>query len=243
MEYFTALPLGFLVGMSHAIEADHLAAISTLVNGPERRRNMFRRGAFWGIGHSASLLIVSIAVIYMGLTISDHFESALEFVVGLMIAALGARVLWRMRKEKVHIHVHEHDAARHLHFHAHKNDTDDHGSSTHDHRHVAIAKSGNGLVLAVGMMHGLAGSAAFMILMLATADTPGQAFAYLAVFALGSIIGMGALTAILSLPLGRIQRVGGWVPTAAKFAIGAVAIGIGGLLAVESLTVFLGLEI
>lgn len=243
MEYFTALPLGFLVGMSHAMEADHLAAITTLVNSRERRTHMFRRGAFWGVGHSASLFVVSIAVIFMGLSISDHVESALEFAVGLMIAALGARVLWRLRKEKVHIHVHEHDAARHLHFHTHKGETGNHGTSTHDHRHVAGANSGNGLVLAVGMMHGLAGSAAFMILMLATADTPAQAFAYLAVFALGSIIGMGALTAILSLPLGRVQRLGGWLPTATKFAIGAVAIGIGGLLAAESLSVFLGPEV
>lgn len=236
MEILLALPFGFLIGMSHALEADHLAAISTLFDSREGRRRLALRGAVWGIGHSLSLLVVSSAVIVLGLSVSHSVEAGLEFAVGLMIVALGVRMLWRLRKEKIHVHAHEHDQKRHLHFHSHRADTTAHGESSHEHSHRADARSGHGLVLSIGLLHGLAGSAAFMILMLATVDSAVQAFGYLAFFAAGTIAGMGLLTAILGLPLGRINRIGGWISTGTMAAIGLAAVTVGALLASESLT-------
>lgn len=236
MELFLALPFGFLIGMSHALETDHLAAISTLFDSRDGRRRLAWRGAVWGIGHSLSLLVVSIAVILLGLSVTHGVEAGLEFAVGVMIAALGIRTLWRLRKEKIHVHAHDHGQKRHVHFHSHRTDTGAHDESLHAHAHAAPATSSTGLVLSIGLLHGLAGSAAFMILMLSTVDSPLQALGYLAFFSAGTIAGMGALTAILGLPLGRINRVGGWFSTATMATIGLAAITVGAMLATESLT-------
>ena len=240
MDLFLALPLGFLIGMSHALETDHLAAISTLFDSRDGRRRLARRGAVWGIGHSLSLLVVSIAVIILGLSVSQSVEAGLEFAVGVMITALGVRTLWRLRKKKIHLHAHDHGRKRHVHFHSHSTDTEAHDESLHSHAHRAPATSGTGLVLSIGLLHGLAGSAAFMILMLSTVDSPAQALGYLAFFSAGTIAGMGALTAVLGLPLGRINRVGGWLSTATMATIGLAAVAVGAMLATESLSNLLG---
>lgn len=240
-EFLLALPLGFLVGMSHALEADHLAAVTTLARARDGWRRLMFRGAFWGVGHSISLLIMSCAVIFLGITISASVEAALEAAVGLMIAALGAHVIWRLRREHIHIHAHEHGGRRHLHFHRHARGEPGHDHShahahAHDHAHGQTALSGSGMVLSVGLVHGLAGSAGFIVLLSATADTVTQALSYLAAFAAGSIFGMGALTAILSLPLGQAQKAGGWVPVALRLCIAAAALVVGISLTAESLT-------
>ncbi|MBL4645475.1 MAG: hypothetical protein JKY99_03330 [Rhizobiales bacterium] len=237
MEYFSILPLGFLIGMGHALEADHLAAVTTLHNHRDGRRAIFARGAIWGLGHTVSLFAACIAVYYFGISVSGQMEAGMEMVVGLMIIILGGHLLWRMRREKIHLHSHMHDGSRHIHVHSHLHDTVPHKESQHQHPHKSAVVSGKGFVFSVGLMHGLAGSAGFLILMSATADSIWQAFAYLLSFGIGSILGMAVLTAIVSLPLGRLQKYQGWIPTATKAAIGIAAICIGGVLAIESLHV------
>ncbi len=232
MEYLAVLPLGLIIGMTHALEADHLAAVSAMHNRKDNRFALVKRGAFWGLGHTASLFVVCLAVFSLGLTISARLEAALEFLVGLMIILLGALMLRRLRRERIHIHAHEHDGDRHVHMHSHAEETRRHSESQHRHRQVL--KKEDGKVLAVGMVHGLAGSAGLLLLMVASADTLLQAIAYLVVFGVGSMIGMAALSAIVSLPLGMVQRLGGWAPAAVSVAIGVTAICVGGLLAIES---------
>lgn len=233
MEYLAVLPLGLMIGMTHALEADHLAAVSAMHNRNDNGLALVKRGAFWGLGHTASLFVVCLAVFSLGLTIPARIEAGLEFLVGLMIVLLGGLMLRRLRRERIHIHAHEHDGDRHVHVHSHAEDTRKHSESRHRHRQ-ALRKQDR-KVLAVGMVHGLAGSAGLLVLMVASADTLVQAVAYLIVFGFGSMIGMAALSAIVSLPLGLVQRLGGWAPAALSVAIGLTAICVGGLLAIESI--------
>jgi len=244
MDYLAVLPLGFLIGMTHALEADHMAAVASFQTRGGRVRDMVRRGAAWGLGHTLSLSVVCLGVFLLGLTITGRMEAGLEFVVGLMIAGLGLHVLLRLRRERIHLHVHEHaDRTRHLHLHSHAEDPVSHAASQHEHNHTRVAATADrprsGLVLLVGMMHGLAGSAGFLVLVSATADTLGQVLSYLAVFGLGSVLGMAGLSAVVAVPLARLERVGGWLPGATLTAIGLSAIVVGGLLAQESFATFI----
>lgn len=216
-----ALALGFVIGMAHALEADHLAAVGTMLRGKDGLRRMATRGAVWGLGHTLSLFGMAMAVLALGLTISGRTEALLELGVGIMIVALGARVLWRLRRDRVHIHVHDHDGARHLHAHSHADGT------AHDHGHAAT--------LGIGLMHGLAGSAGLLVLTLAATDSTGAALAYVLAFGLGSVAGMAALTAALSLPLSMVERGATWLRSATMAAIGLAAIFVGTGLATESL--------
>jgi len=225
--------LGFVLGISHALEADHLAAVSAMLNGKGSRRSLMARGAVWGLGHTVSLFVVCAVVVLFGLGISGRIEAGLELAVGLMIVFLGARVLWRLRRERMHVHVHAHHGQQHIHLHSHAADTVAHKASAHDHRHPARAHLG---VLGVGMMHGAAGSAGLLVLTVAATDNAAQALGYVAVFGAGSILGMTALTAVASYPLHVIERGAVWMKTATALGIGGLALWIGGALAVESLT-------
>ncbi len=240
MEYLAVLPIGFLIGMGHALEADHLAAVTTLQKNRDGRFNIFARGAIWGLGHTISLLVACLAVFLLGVTISGQMEAALELAVGIMIIGLGGHLLWRMKTEKIHIHAHEHDGSRHIHVHSHRNDSVPHSKSAHEHSHKAPLVSGKKFVFSVGLMHGLAGSAGFLILVSATAKSLWQMLSYLTSFGLGTILGMGVLTLAISLPLGKLHTFHRWMPTAANVAIAVVAILFGGMLAIENLHAFVG---
>lgn len=215
-----ALALGFVIGMAHALEADHLAAIGTMLRGRDGPRRMALRGAVWGLGHTLSLFVMAVAVLALGFTITGRTEALMELGVGIMIVGLGVRVLVRLRRDRVHIHVHDHDGARHLHAHSHA-DTD-----AHDHSHRAT--------LGIGLMHGLAGSAGLLVLTVAATDSMAAALTYVLAFGLGSVAGMAALTAALSLPLSLVERGATWLRTATMAAIGLAAIVVGTGLAIES---------
>lgn len=236
MDYIAALPLGLFLGMAHALEADHLAAVTALHDRRDTTSAIVRRGIVWGVGHTLSLSMVCMGVFLFGLTISGPLEAALEFLVGLMIAVLGLYVLWRLCRDRIHLHVHDHDGDRHIHVHSHAGESTAHSDSRH--RHAGGSAAGTSKVMAVGAMHGLAGSAGFLVLMTASADDVWQALAYLAVFGSGSIMGMAVFSAVVSLPLGLVQRIGGWFPAATTGAIGIAATVVGGMLAFESIGAF-----
>ena len=225
------LSLGFVIGMAHALEADHLAAVAAMTDRRDGRRALIARGAFWGLGHTLALFAICTTVVLLGLSISGRAEAALELVVGLMIAALGLRVLWRMHRERIHIHVHEHDGHRHLHAHTHS------GERPHaqDHGHRHRVGRGELATMGVGLVHGAAGSAGLLVLTVAATESIGQSLAYFAIFGVGSMVGMAALSAVLSLPLSQVQRGAGWMKSAVSLAIAGLALFIGGGLALESL--------
>lgn len=202
MDALAFLPIGFLVGMVHAVEADHIAAVAALTGRADGRRALIARGFFWGLGHTLTLFVICATALLLGLTISATVEASMELVVGAVIAGLGAQVLRRLVAPRAAAHTHG---------------------------------GGHGKALAIGMMHGAAGSAGLLVLMLAATENFVAALVYLAVFGIGSILGMVALTAMASYPLGLLRHGAAAMQNVVTGAIGAAALWIGGGLMVESL--------
>ena len=231
MEFFSLLLFGCLIGMQHALEADHLAAVAALSEKRSSRRALVLRGGIWGVGHTITLLTICGALLLLGETIPPRAEAMLEFTVGIMIILLGLNVLLRIWRQRPHVHIHNHpDGAHHLHVHTHVDDAQSHAQSTHEHVHHSL---GLGRALVVGMMHGAAGSAGLMILAAAANSVP-QAAGYVLAFGAGSIIGMAALSFIVSFPLRWMERCATWVNRAAFVSVGCAAVVIGGSLIGQS---------
>jgi hypothetical protein len=233
MEFWSLLAFGALVGMQHALEADHLAALAALNTHPSSRRNFVMRGAWWGLGHTIALFAICGTVLLLGLSLGEGLEATLEFVVGIMAAGLGLNVLWTIHRRRIHFHAHEHGGGiRHLHAHAHEAERkQDHAASLHEHGHP---RHGLAKALPIGLMHGAAGSGALLVLLVAAANSVGMALSYIACFGLGSIAGMAALSFVASFPLNAAARGARWLHNATMAAIGVFAIAIGASTATTS---------
>ncbi|MBV9960593.1 MAG: urease accessory protein UreH [Acidobacteria bacterium] len=206
---FGLLGIGLVFGLKHATEADHIVAVSTIVS---EQRNLLRSaliGALWGVGHTAALIAVGILVLVLRVAIPEGIARWLEFGVALMIIALGAGALVRAlnRRRDVHLHQHQHDGVSHVHVHFHEHGTEHTGAvSTHSH---AVLRMGLKPLL-VGAVHGLAGSAALTLLVLTQIDSVALGLGYLAVFGLGSILGMLLMSGLIGLPFAlSARRLGG----------------------------------
>jgi ABC-type nickel/cobalt efflux system permease component RcnA len=194
----TLLSLGFILGMRHALEADHAAAVASLAVRNDSMSHTLKQGLAWGMGHTITLLTFSSVVLLLGSVIPARFAQGLEFGVGLMLIGLGLDVIRRLRQERVHVHVHQHQNGQpHIHAHSHQ-EISRPATLSHDHPHP------HGFpyrALLVGLMHGMAGSAALILLTLHATITPGQAVGYILVFGLGSTLGMGVLSVVMAIPL------------------------------------------
>ncbi len=223
MEGFLAL--GFLIGMQHALEADHLAAVGTMAAGRHGgKRGLALRGAVWGLGHTITLFAICAAVILLGMTLTERMSAALEFGVGVMLVLLGLDVLRRMRAKRIHFHAHAHGGRPHVHAHSHQGATAPHAQDPHDHRHP----EGFPLrALLIGLVHGAAGSAGLLALAVAATREPWAAVGYVAVFGLGSILGMAALSFVAAWPLGAAERHAKWLHSGLALGAAALAVGIG----------------
>lgn len=226
------LALGFAVGLAHALDADHVAAVAAMMGRGDSRGRVIARGAVWGLGHTASLFVICTAAVLVGFTISTRASAIMELAVGLMIAALGLKVFWTLWRERIHIHVHEHDGHRHVHAHSHKGDADEHVDSTHDHTHAARALLPT---LGVGLLHGAAGSAGLLILIVASATSISQAILAFALFGIGSMVGMTLLTAAASYPLARLHRGSAFARSALAISIGCLALAVGTAVSLSSI--------
>lgn len=198
------LSLGFIFGLKHATEVDHLVAVSTLVS---RHRTLWRSalvGAMWGVGHTATLLVTGTLLLAFRVAITEKVSNWLEFAVALMILGLGASAMWRALKKRgeVHLHKHTHDGISHVHVHFHEPTTGNGPASTHSH---AVSMVGLKPVL-VGMMHGLAGSGALALLVLTQIRSAWVGLLYLAIFGLGSIVGMLLMSGLIGLPFALTSR-------------------------------------
>ena len=191
------LGLGLLFGLKHATEADHVIAVSTIVSEHRQIHRAALVGAMWGVGHTISLISVGLVVLTLRIAISDAVAGWLEFGVALMIIGLGAGAVLRgvRGRSSVHVHRHHHDGVEHAHIHFNEDGaTHAHGSD----RHVVARLGFKPLV--VGAVHGLAGAAALTLLVLADSEAPLLGLLYLAVFGLGSIAGMLAMSGLIGLP-------------------------------------------
>jgi hypothetical protein len=196
---FAVLATGFVLGLTHATDADHVVAVTTRVG---EHKTLFRSawiGVLWGVGHTVSLAIAGILVIFLKLPFPDWLASRLELVVAAMLILLGARAIMRWGHTRVQFHKHEH---------IHGNLT----AETHTHWHFHGARSGaaqehSGWMhyglrpFAVGVVHGAAGSAALMLLVLSRIPSSWTAIFYILVFGAGSIAGMLLISLLLAAPL------------------------------------------
>lgn len=198
MNIVSILIIGFLIGMKHATEADHLAAVATLATRQSSLSSTVRQGVAWGIGHTLTLMLFGGIVLALGRAIPRYLEQSLELAVGIMLIALGADVLRRLARQRIHFHVHSHaGGVTHVHAHGHAGEGA-HRDSPHRHAH----REGLPLrALAVGMMHGMAGSAALILLSLETAQSWSLGLLYIVLFGVGSIVGMALLSSVIAIPL------------------------------------------
>lgn len=186
----TMLALGFLLGIQHAFNADHVVAVSTLVTKNRSLRKSSSLGIFWGIGHTTTLLAAGLAILTLKLTIPGKVALAMEFVVGAMLVFLGSIVLKEVIANRIHLHSHSHGEECHLHLHSHVEE------EAHAHEHLKPEFRS----LLVGMVHGMAGSAALMLLVLTAAPSIASGVSYILLFGTGSIVGMMLISALISLP-------------------------------------------
>lgn len=198
MNVVSVLALGFFLGLRHASDADHVVAVSTIVARTKRLGAAWLLGAFWGAGHSLTIFMVGAAIIVFKVAIPPRIGLSMEFVVGLVLIGLGLLNLSGARLWRAHRHGHRHDGPE----------------ASHAHLHVhwlkpawlarPLAQAGRGPLarsLAVGLAHGLAGSAAIALLVLAAIPQTTLGLIYLGVFGLGTLAGMLLLSAAMEFPM------------------------------------------
>ncbi|MFC4768081.1 sulfite exporter TauE/SafE family protein [Effusibacillus consociatus] len=187
----SVLTLAFGLGIKHAIEPDHVIAVSTVASQTKRLRNASLSGVFWGIGHTATLFGVGMVFIRLKNEIPEKWAMSLEFLVGIMLVYLGITSLLSYNKKKIHVHVHEHGGVAHKHFHSHEQV----GSHDHPHHGVSYLKS-----MIIGLIHGLAGSAALVLWTMSEVKSVWEGAVYILVFGAGTVIGMLLSTTMIGIP-------------------------------------------
>lgn len=225
---FSLLSLGFLLGMRHAMETDHLAAVASLATRSHSMGETIRQGAVWGMGHTLTLFVFGSLVLLLDGIMPETLAQALELAVGLMLVGLGVDVLRRLLRERIHFHVHRH-ANGTLHFHAHSHAGESVHPAVHHHRHNS-RESFPIRALLVGVMHGMAGSAALILLTLQTVHSPLTGMVYIALFGVGSIAGMAALSAIIAVPLRYSASGLTWLHNGLRAVIGVITLVVGGVI-------------
>ncbi len=225
---FAALILGIVLGLRHALDPDHVVAVSTIVSEYRNPLRSFWVGISWGLGHTTTLFVIGIVIIALRLTIPDRLALFLEFAVGIMLVGLGAQVIYNFQKKKVHQHAHGHEEDAHTHFHSHA-ENPAHSPEHHDSRGVGkpfFRKKS----FFIGTVHGLAGSAALTLLVLTYIDSPLAGLTYIALFGLGSVLSMGIVTIFISFPFvfsaGRLPNLNRYI----QLSVGAFSILFGGFI-------------
>ena len=221
----TTLVLGFALGMKHALDADHVVAVSTIVSQYRNPLKATLVGIFWGIGHTTTLLLVGIAVIVFKLVIPDQLALSMEFLVGVVLFALGIQILWKYLPKKKHTHVHDHGDEMHAHAHSHlrkESEENVHHHPPRQHRSLLL-----------GMIHGLAGSAALMLLVLSSIQSPVEGVIYILVFGVGSILGMMVISTLIGLPFALSSRRFESLNHTIRFLAGALSTGLGIFLMID----------
>jgi ABC-type nickel/cobalt efflux system permease component RcnA len=224
------LGLGFLLGMQHALEADHIAAVSSIAARRSHVGDIVKHGLTWGLGHTLTLFVFAGAALLLGHTIPESLSRPLETAVGIMLVGLGAHVLWRLWRDRVHFHAHGHgDGTVHIHAHSHAGKTAAHARDAHAHERGFRWRT-----LLVGLMHGMAGSAALLMLTVSQASSPAVGLGYVALFGIGSMIGMGVLSTFIAVPLAVSARWLTWTNRGLQGAVGLVTVAIGVTTIVET---------
>src|ERR671925_2058848 len=186
------LLFGLVTGLRHSIEADHVAAVLSVV--ASNHKNIKRAsmlGAIWGLGHTTSLFIAGLVVLLLAVNISETLSSRLEFGVGIMLLFLGFTTLtgWSIGKFFKGLR-HQKSSHKHIHYHQ--------GNIVHSHGHIHDNEHKHGhKSLIIGMVHGMAGSGALLLIVLSTINSIPLGLAYIALFGVGSIVGMAGTSTLM----------------------------------------------
>jgi len=211
---------GFLLGCIHAFDVDHVIAVTAFASKQAHTRGAAAYGLVWGLGHATTLVVLGLASLVLKVIIPPMVESIAELGIGGMLIALGVWTLRNVfRRKHIHLHTHSHDGVEHLHFHTHKQGPE------HTHKHSMFI---------IGATHGLAGTAAVMVLLpLAISQSLLASAAYLLLFGMGSVAAMG----IFAYLLGKASA----IPQARR-ALPAVQ-GIAGCVSIATGSVWIGLRL
>ena len=187
------LLLTIYAGFIHAFEADHLLAVSNIVSQRNNVRLSLKDGIFWGLGHTSTIFFVGILMIVFKAGISDQYFRYFESLVGVMLIALAIYrmvVFFREKKVVIHAHPHQHGGEQHKHLHVHVGNKQE-----HQHTHS--------LAYGVGLVHGLAGSGALILIAMSQMKSPADGLIYLVIFGLGCIVGMLVAAGLFSIPFSK----------------------------------------
>jgi len=230
--------LGFFLGMRHATDPDHVVAVSTIVTRHRQRGGAAKIGALWGLGHTLTILVVGGGIILLGWVIPPRLGLSLELAVGGMLIVLGLRNLSGLRATASATHVHPHAHGDYVHSHAHQHNPESH---PHTPEQTPLARLDHWLgslggyqavrPIVVGIVHGLAGSAAVALLILTVIRDPLWSILYLLVFGLGTIGGMMLVTAAVAWPFARMGGRYTSLDRGLRLASGLVSLGFGLVLA------------
>lgn len=220
------LLLGLMLGVRHAFDPDHLVAVTTIVSASRNPLRAIWIGISWGLGHTTTLLLVGVLILFLNVTMPERIAHLFEFLVGVVLVILGVQVFWRLRRSQVHLHPHNYDSQSHMHFHSHV-ETPSHSH----HRRLGWGNLGQLLIAGVihgkhrqtelrgslkpflrlksyllGTIHGLAGSSTLMLLVLAGMESRWLGIWYILLFGLGSVISMGLVTIFVAVPFSTSTR-------------------------------------
>lgn len=208
--------LGLLLGVRHAFDADHLVAVTTIVSSYKNPLKAAWIGISWGLGHTLTLFLAGVLLLLLNIRITGNAAQFFEFIVGAMLVVLGIQTLWSFRRRKVHVHVHTHESTEHKHFHVHE-ETPGHAHAhlnkqeqisrkiaediiPGEHRDVSGQRPFRVKSFLVGIVHGLAGSAALMLLVLAEVSSKWVGISYILLFGFGTAASMAIISILISLP-------------------------------------------
>ena len=236
----SVLLLGFLLGLKHATDADHVVAVTAILSSSNNLWKSIWIGISWGIGHSIPLIALGLIILFIKESFIEYYQNVapyFEIAVGAMLIILGLQVLRNISRGNLHMHMHINDNQPHIHIHAtHTHQLNTSQTAKHGEYNHGVLGGLLSLIrpksFVVGLVHSLAGSAAVLILLIPTINSNVMGIGYLILFGLGTIISMSAVTLLLSFPLKTASR----FPLAQKVILsiaGLANLALGSLLIAE----------
>ena len=216
------LLVSLLLGLRHASDPDHLAAVSTLIASEEqeRMRKATLLGLLWGLGHGTTLVVVGLPLVLLGQYLPERVAQAAEVAIGAIIVVLAVRLLVRWHRGVFHAHAHSHEGGethRHLHSHA--------DGSVHEHAHSVTLRTPHA-AYGVGLVHGVGGSGGITLLLLSTIPNPSEAVVALLIFAAGTAVSMALLSTAFGLAIATGPLARNFERVAPVLGVMAAAFGI-----------------
>lgn len=192
------LLIGLLLGLRHASDPDHLAAVTTLIASEKEHRQARKAGWMgfcWGLGHGTTLVILGLPLVLFNRLLPERLGQIAEVAIGVVIVALAARLLLRWRRGVFHVHTHRHgEGLPHRHVHSHKE------GKSHEHGH-AVPHRGPLGAYGIGLVHGIGGSGGLTLLLLSTISSQSAAAMALLIFVAGTAVSMALLSTVFGLAI------------------------------------------